>query len=118
MQRIVDMLEEEMGKSIKYTEKNFGSMIGDGFPELVTEVSTSSTVAMQLVAGMALTSLTCGALAEPLKNMPRDDRTAIGRVVRDNAALFQSPLGMLYWGIEIGKRLGKEQAESERQIEG
>lgn len=113
---IKEMLETEIESSERFTQDNFGLKVGDGFPELVREIAMSNKVAMKMVIGMIMTSMTIG--KDITEDFPKEKDGSWAPVILKHLSIFEQPLSLLYWGIQIGRRLQKEESESLNKMEG
>lgn len=113
----LNMLEEEMAASDLFTKENFGLQVGDSFPEMVREVLNSEKVAGKLLIGLLMGSFSGKELAESMRQIPDGEKPNIGKIILKHVGAFDTPLAMLYWGIQIGRRMERESAKSLTQLE-
>lgn len=113
MQSIKQMLEFEMEQSEKFTKRNFGLKVGDGFPELVREIAESDKVATRLVISLVMGAMMGKGIAE---SMPKDKNESWSPVIMDNLSVFENPLSLLYWGIQIGRKMERDEEKSLRKM--
>ena len=107
----VQLLESEMDASAHFTKENFGLQVGDGFPELVREVVKSEKLSARLMVGLVLGSLSGRDLAESMKSeVAGGQKPDMSKVILKNISAFDTPLAMLYWGIQIGRKMERESA--------
>ena len=104
------MLDEEITASDKFTRENFGLQVGDGFPEMVREVLKSEKLSMRLLLGLLTTGLSGKEIAESMREMPSGQKPDFGNVILNNLTAFEAPLALLYWGIQIGRKMESESA--------
>lgn len=109
------MLEEEMRTSDQFTKENFGLQIGDGYPDLVREIVKSDNLTGRLLIGLITSSLSGRELALSMKEGMTENRLDISSVILQN--IGDMPLSMLYWGIQIGRKLEQESAKSLAELE-
>ena len=100
------MLEEEINNSKKFTAENFGLKIGDGFPEMVRDVAQSKAVSTKLITSLMLLALHGNDVIRCLPESPSDGD--LGQVILKTMPAFETSLAMLYWGVQIGRRLERE----------
>lgn len=116
MTNIKTMLEAEIQASENFRKQNFGLLVGDGFREITQEILNS-----QKVTGLLFVSLMMGALggkeiADAMKKQQDQLKPDLGQIVKDNLNIFQTPLEMLYWGIQIGRKLQQEETQALRDL--
>jgi hypothetical protein len=104
------LLEEQIDASDKFTRENFGLQVGDDFPEMVREVVKCEKLSMRLLLSMVTTSLSGKGIAQSLADMPGGKMPDFGEVVLKNHTVFETQLAMLYWGIQIGRKMEHESA--------
>lgn len=112
-----ELLESEMESSERFTKENFGLQVGDGFPEMVREVLKSDKVAMKLIFGMILQNLSGKGIADSFKDLPEGTKPDFGQVVLKNVGAFDTPLALLYWGIQVGRKMERESAKQLNSLE-
>ena len=102
-----EMLQEEVDRSKKFTEENFGLMVGDEFPEMVKELASVDGVCGALVATYAMSFLHTKSLLMEFKETAKTPDGSVDwlRVIRGNMATFELPLSLFYWGVQVGRRL-------------
>lgn len=113
MASIKEMLEAEQAASQKFTQRNFGLKVGDGFPEVAREFA-SSKLAPQLVLNLVMGGMLGKGVVEDIPktaDAPWDD------AILNHLAIFETPLAMLYWGIQIGRKLEREESQVLKRIE-
>ena len=110
----MQLLESEMQTSDAFTKENFGLQVGDGFPELVREVVKSEKVQERLMIGLVLGSLSGKELAESMKSQNlktlNGEKMDMSQIILKNIVAFDTPLALLYWGIQIGRKMERESA--------
>jgi len=104
------MLDSEIENSDRFTKENFGLRVGDGFPEMVREIVKSEKLPPWLIIGLVMGGLCGKGIAESLKDSPSGEKADFGQVILNNVSVFDTPLAMLYWGIQIGRKLERESA--------
>ena len=119
--QIRNMLDEEIVASGDFTRQNFGLQVGDGYPEIVREVVKSSRVSGHLMV-MLLASALCGKdVAESLAQMKdankseHEDRMA--KTILDHFEVFNTPLEFFYWGMQVGRKLERQESAMLRDME-
>lgn len=112
-----EMLEEEMKNSEQFTKENFGLQIGDGYPELVKEVAKSDKLGMRLILGMLMASFAQKELRESLGACKQGEKMNMAPVILGNLPAFDAPLSLLYWGIQIGRRIERESASVIKELD-
>lgn len=116
---IASLLESEIQASDEFSKMNFGMKVGDGFPELVREVCGTEKVPMRLFLNLALGALLGKSVCEEVAALTKDDngRLDLGSVIVRNLSIFETPLALLWWGIQIGRKMEREEAEALRKLE-
>jgi hypothetical protein len=106
------MLEEEIAASDAFTQENFGLAIGDGFPEMVRELLKSDKLVDTLIISFITANMSHHKVAELLQEMKRvDGKVDYGRLIMRNLKAFETTLAMLYWGVQMGRRMEREAAQ-------
>jgi hypothetical protein len=113
----LNMLEDEMKASEEFTKENFGLQVGDGFPELVRETTKSDKVAMKLILGLMMGSLSGKEFAESLKPKIDGAKPDWGAAIVKNFTAFDTPFSFLYWGIQIGRKMERESATALKALD-
>ena len=67
--------------------------------------------------GLITSSLSGRELALSMKKGMAENHLDIGSVILQNINIFDMPLSMLYWGIQIGRKLEQESARSLSELE-
>jgi hypothetical protein len=111
-----EMLEQEIKLSTKYTKENFGQQVGDGYPEMVREVAQSQEAVMQLILSLTLGMLSGKEISKSMGEHAKKDE--MHKIVLENSVCFQGQLSMLYWGINIGRKLQQEEDRMIKNLEG
>lgn len=101
--KIAGMLAVEMAKSDKFTSENFGLKVGDTYPEMVRELIEEKKVQVLLMKHY-LTQQLMG--KQILDKVTPGDFFSLAKVPE----IFDLPMSMLFWGVEIGRQLEREQA--------
>jgi len=121
MQDIKDLLKAEIEKSNVYSKRNFGLITGDGFREMVEDLLKSKGFTMFLLTAYMTNIMGTSDLAEWAKNSGKlgSEITIDGLrdMIRDNIDTFRPLLEMLYWGINIGRKLERDEQDTLRQME-
>lgn len=115
MPRIKELLKEQIKMSNEFSQKNFGLLMGDGFPEMVKEMFHSTTACSVLLGGLVKTVLFFN--PRKMAERPTDSPESQEAFMMDNIDVFRSQLDMFYWGIQIGRRLEREEAAAMKSIE-
>jgi len=118
-EQIRTMLETQMETSKEFTSLNFGLAIGDDFPEMVKEVIKSDKVAASLLCNLLLVGLTApsiGKSLQPSLSNP-DGHPHLPDVILKHFDTFKPQLEFLYWGIQIGRQLERQQTETLKGLE-
>lgn len=108
-----ERLQEQMRASNEFTKENFGLKVGDGFPELVRELASDTKVSGYLVAHLAMATVSTGGLADKLE---KGNDNPFTEAILGNLVCFEAPLAMLYWGIQIGRQLEREEVEALKRM--
>jgi hypothetical protein len=116
---INELLEREMSASEEFTKSNFGLKVGDDFPELAREICRGGKLPLRLIIGVVMGALMGKSLAEEMAALPRDQRAKLdmGPIVLRNIELFELPLSLLYWGIQIGRKTEREEVGAMQRME-
>lgn len=109
MQKIKELLKEEAGRSVQFQNQNFGLFIGDGYREMVEEMLESNSIANLLLIGV-LNSLSALDDLRQSEEQPKDKHEAKQLFIK-HLPMFKGQLDMLYWGIQVGRKLEREQSE-------
>lgn len=116
-EKIRTMLVDEMKASSEFSRRNFGLAVGDGFREIVEETVQSSEVSAHLLLGMAMMAITGGSLGQSLTLVNPENKGAISKVILDNFEAFKTPMEFFYWGIQVGRKLAAQEAETLNRLE-
>jgi hypothetical protein len=112
MKSLTEMLESEIVASEQFTRQSFGLKVGDGFPELVKEVANSEKVVLRLLMGIMTAALRGHEAAKTFAIAKKaDGKPDYYSAVLSHADTYEIPLAMLYWGIEVGRKLEREEAQ-------
>jgi len=86
---------------------------------MVEDVTHSDSLSMMLIQGVQQGIMHWNPVTVSLmKLMQLEDRTGkMGEAVRDNPGAFLLPLSMLYYGIQIGRKLATEEAGLQKDLE-
>jgi hypothetical protein len=110
MQSIKDMLEAEMKASQQFTNENFGLKVGDSFPEMVREVVKYDHFAMQLIMQLAIGGIMGLDVVKDISMMGEDrHKQPWGPIILQHLFVFEMPLSLLYWGMQIGRKLERDE---------
>lgn len=111
MKSLIERLKEEMDKSERFTRENYGLMVGDGFPEMCREVTKWPPFAVRIFKAFAI---------QTVSGINLLDRTKAGDMtgLAQSPELNELPMSMLYWGVQIGRQMQREEAEALRKMEG
>lgn len=120
------MLEEEIAASEKFTKENFGLRLGDGYPEMARELAASKRASMKLVANITRIILNLDEVGASIAALPSpdygrdggDQTPDLSLVILDNQGAFEPMLSMFYWGIQVGRRMEREQAAALKAMDG
>ena len=113
---ISQMLDEEMKVSEEFSRRNFGLHVGDEFPEMVREVAKSEKLGASLMIGMLMGSICGKEIAESMKSQG-NGKLDWSRIILDNVSTFEPSLSLLYWGIQIGRKLERNQTTTITKLE-
>lgn len=106
---IVEELKKEMTRSDDYARRNFGAKYGEGFPDFAREIIADKDVAGLLFARWMIDMLQSESILKALRgNRPAD----FCDLLREHPGIYENFLSFLYWGVEIGRTLAREQAEA------
>ena len=114
------MLRVEMQTSEEFSRRNFGLAIGDDFREIAEEVIKEQRVSGKLLCGVLMAAFGGEAFAKSLKKEGAQNLDAdqvLNQAILANMQTFQPPLEFLYWGIQIGRKLAKEEIETLKKLE-
>lgn len=114
------MLKAEMEASDKFSRRNFGLAVGDGFREMVEEIVKDDGVSGKLLCGVLFAGLGGKGFAESLKNtVPQGPGAglALSQAILENMQTFQPMMEFLYWGIQVGRKLAMEEAKVLSKLE-
>jgi hypothetical protein len=116
-EQIKTMLEKQMETSEQFTKENFGLQLGDGYPEMVREIVKSDKISMRLILGLTMGVILVKGIRESLEKAKEGEKMNLTPVIIKNLSAFDTPLSMLYWGIQIGRQLERQQAEALKGLE-
>lgn len=118
-EQIRTMLEKQMETSKEFTATNFGLAIGDDFPEMVKEVIKSEKVTATLLCDLLIVGLTSPTIGKSLQPSPLNPESypPLEGVILKHLETFKPSLQFLYWGIQIGRQLERQQAETLKGLE-
>lgn len=105
-----ERLEAEIAKSEQFTKNNFGLQIGDEYPEMVRELAKSEKVSIRLIMGLVMGSFGGKEISECLKLQSEDGKPDLSTAILRNAAVFETPLALFYWGVQVGRQIEREQS--------
>ena len=109
-----ELLESEMQASEEFTHRNFGLKIGDEFPDMVRELVSSDKISVRLLLSLLMGAMMGNKVGESLKD---GDRASAGRAVLNNLTIFETPLALFYWGVQVGRKMERESASVLQNIE-
>ena len=118
--QIKTMLEEEIEASGEYSRRNFGLSTGEDFREMVEEAVKSRKVTANLILNTLMVGLAGPKLAEWMKaneTASKDADALLSNAILSNLTAFKGPLEFLYWGIQIGRKLARQEAETLKTLE-
>ncbi len=108
-----ERLQEQMKDSAEFSRRNFGLKVGDGFPELVQEIAGDSRTSGYLMATLAISLIMVPKLGDGIDKSAGNPFT---KAILDNLGCFEGTLSMLYWGIQIGRQLEREEVEALKRL--
>jgi hypothetical protein len=111
---IKEMLKDEIRTSGEFSKRNFGLQMGDDWPDMVKELTHSNIVVAVLSMGMMKSIL---GIPQFAMHSEATDPDTMQRVMLDNLDMFMTPLQMFYWGIQVGRKLQKEESETLQKME-
>ena len=110
---IVEELKKEMTRSDDYARRNFGAKYGEGFPDFAREITRDKDVAGLLFGRWMIDMLQSQTTLKAL----RSDRPAdICELLGEHPGIYENFLSFVYWGVEIGRTLEKEEARALQAI--
>ena len=120
--QIRTMLESEIKTSGNFTKENFGMKIGDDFPEIVCEIIKSPHVTARLLVMLLAIGIggkdAAMALSESARETGEENKEkVIQKAILSNFDAFDTPFEFFYWGIQIGRKLERQQTEALKSIE-
>lgn len=106
MKKVSVALKEEMAKSEAFTRENWGLALGEDFPEIAKDLLADSKLAEKLAGTWLVDRLRGSSVLDKL--------TDLGPVesVRKHPEILKPYFEFLYWGIQIGRKMEREQAEA------
>jgi hypothetical protein len=118
-QQIKAMLDEEIVASGEFTKRNFGLQVGDGYPEIVREIIKSNRVTGHLMVMLLGAALGGRGVSEDLAKLRAQggENLDMSRTILDNIEVFTTPLEFFYWGIQIGRKLERQESALLRGLE-
>ena len=111
--QIKTMLEAEMKASDDFATRNFGLSTGDDFREIVEETLQSTKVSVLLMMNPLMAALMGPKLGKWLAENSADENKEryATKAILANFEAFKLPMQFLYWGIQIGRKLAREETE-------
>jgi hypothetical protein len=119
-QQIKAMLDEEIVASGEFTKRNFGLQVGDGYPEIVREIVKSNRVTGHLMVMLLGAALGGRGVSEDLSRLRAQggENLDMSRTILDNIEVFTAPLEFFYWGMQVGRKLERQEAAMLQNMEG
>lgn len=117
---IVEMLKSEMNASEEFSKENFGLKFGDGFRELAMELIEDNHILMYTVSKTLFGMMNFGAFKEFLQahsESPLAPTAMLRQAVRKNPCVVEDQISMLYFGIQIGRKLAAQEAAALQAME-
>lgn len=117
--QIKTMLEAEIVASSEFSSRNFGLAVGDDFREIVEETLQSGKIGALLVLSPLL-AVTAGPVLGKWMEENRaneKDEDFMSKAILANFEAFKIPMEFLYWGIQIGRKLARQEVEALKNLE-
>lgn len=109
---LAKMLEEEMERSTQFTRDNFGLKVGDTFPDVVRSVAASENIGMKLMINVVMGAMMGKSMTEDMPTAPGPSgKLDFSPLILKYLNAFELPISLLYWGIQIGRRMEREESE-------
>ena len=117
--QIKTMLEAEMKTSDEFATRNFGLSTGDDFREIVEETLQSTKVSVLLMMNPLMAALMGPKLGKWLAENSADENKEryATKAILANFEAFKLPMQFLYWGIQIGRKLAREETDALKNLE-
>ena len=120
---IGDMVNEQINAGSEHARAHFGS-IGDDFSSIAEDLLRHDRVAFSLFVNAALIGLSGSSLRETVERLSPGGIPPAGRAmelaikaIRQNSQVVAPLLEQIYIGIQVGRRLQREEDEALRGIE-
>lgn len=107
MAHLRDMLDAEMETSKEFTRNNYGLAVGDGYRNMVEDIVQNKQLQAKVLVNMMMIGLTGKEVAESLKEDVGEH--SLKNAIIKNHETFKGTFEMLYWGIQIGRKLEREE---------
>lgn len=105
--KISAMLEEEIKRSETYAEDNFGAPMGSDWAEITREILANEPACVSIFARFMAAMLSKTEIAEKMKIVKEG---SIPELLVKMPKIYINAAEFFYWGIQIGRRLEREQA--------
>lgn len=111
LKKLSQMLKDEIKASMQFEQSNKGLRVGSDFDEVTKDILHSDTVCSILVAGATLAfQQGPGPLVKSM--LSSNGQPGCGEdIILNNKPIFVSPLQMFYWGMQVGRKLQKEEID-------
>jgi hypothetical protein len=110
-----NILEKELMASGEFDRKNPGLSTGDGFREMVEEAVKSTRVNAILMRNIVMFELEWPNIRSWVKANPCSGENYNAKSILANFDAFEGQMQFLYWGIQIGRKLERQEAASNLQ---
>lgn len=123
MKTYANRLKDKRAESSKFTTDNFGLKLGNDYPQIATELLKDDAFISDALMSTLFTIISADRLKAAIEKNGIDDvsekpeRFKLENVIRDSPFSYENLLKYLYWGIQIGRDLGHEQAQTLAKLE-
>lgn len=117
--QIKTMLEAEMKASDEFSSRNFGLAVADDFREIVEETLQSKKISTMLALNPLMALMVGPELSQWMKQnaASQSEENFMGKGILANFEAFKIPMEFLYWGIQIGLKLGEQDYAAIEKLE-
>ena len=109
---IAELLAQEMETSKQFANENFGTKIGSDYGPIVLECIDNERVRVAILMSFIKNSFSAKGVAEAVPA----NADQLPNFIRRTPAIYQTPAEFFYWGIQVGRKLEREQAAALSQI--
>ena len=119
-EQVRELLEAEMKASTEFSRRNFGLTAGEDFREMVEGIVKSGRVVALLTVNLMTTTMAGERFGDSVKNEAESQSEAcevIRKAILENLEAFKPQFEFLYWGVQIGRKMARAEAEALEKLE-